>query len=82
MRHRQTKGPETGRSDLINRVTPRLYPAWVLLSEYPFWRNCQQVLRTLVVEEAVHSCKPKRQAPVVSGIPEDATDFRDLFSGR
>src|ERR1700723_128117 len=26
MRHRQTKGPETDRSDLTNRVTPRLYP--------------------------------------------------------
>jgi hypothetical protein len=26
MRHRQTKGPETDRSDLPNRVTPRLYP--------------------------------------------------------
>jgi hypothetical protein len=25
MRHRQTKGPETDRSDLPNRVTPRLY---------------------------------------------------------
>jgi hypothetical protein len=48
-------------------------------SEYLFWRNCQQVLRTLVVEEAVHSCK---QARVVPGIPQDATDFRDLFSGR